>query len=110
MPELALKCIQSWHKFMPDYDYVLWDEDSFDVNSIPYTKEAYEVGRFAFVSDVVRLKALKEEGGIYFDVDFEVYKPFDNGARFIPLKVAAPDKLDVKDIITVISASLNRSI
>lgn len=78
MPESALRCIRSWHQYMPDYTYRLWNEESFDIDSTPYTKEAYEAGKFAFVSDVVRLKALKEFGGIYFDVDFVVYKPFDD--------------------------------
>lgn len=78
MPELALRCIESWHRYMPDYEYKLWNEDNFDVNSLAYTKEAYSAHMYAFVSDVVRLNALKEEGGIYFDVDFEVYKPFDD--------------------------------
>lgn len=77
MPELALKCIESWHKFMPDWKYKLWNEDNFDVNSILYTKESYEAKKYAFVSDFVRLKALYEEGGVYMDVDFEVYKSFD---------------------------------
>ena len=77
LPETALRCIESWHKYMPDWEYVLWNEDSFDVNSYPYTKEAYETKKYAFVSDVARLVALKEQGGVYFDVDFEVYKPFD---------------------------------
>jgi Mannosyltransferase OCH1 and related enzymes len=78
MPELALKCIDSWHKYMPGYEYRLWNEDSFDVNRMPYTSEAYQAHKYAFVSDVVRLKALSEHGGIYFDVDFEVYKSFDD--------------------------------
>ena len=78
MPDLAIRCIGSWHKFMPDWDYVLWNEDNFDVSSYPYTQEAYDAKKFAFVSDVVRLKALKEIGGVYFDVDFEVYKQFDD--------------------------------
>jgi len=77
MPELALKCIESWYRYMPDWNYRLWNEDNFDVNSTAYTKEAYEAQKYAFVSDYVRLKALFEEGGIYLDVDFEVYKPFD---------------------------------
>lgn len=77
MPELALKCIESWHKYMPDWEYRLWNEENFDVNSTPYTKEAYEAGKFAFVSDYVRLKALYEIGGLYMDVDFEVLKSFD---------------------------------
>ena len=78
MPELAQKCIASWHKFMPDWEYKLWNEDNFDVDSTPYVKEAYEAKKFAFVSDYVRLWALECEGGVYLDVDFEVYKPFDD--------------------------------
>lgn len=78
IPQLAKDCIASWHKHMPDWEYKMWSEDNFDVNSVLYTKEAYEAGKYAFVSDFVRLKALAEEGGLYFDVDFEVYKPFDD--------------------------------
>ena len=78
MPELALKCIESWHKYMPDYQYKLWNEDNFDVNSVPYVKEAYEARKFAFVTDYVRLYALYTEGGIYMDTDVEVLKPYDD--------------------------------
>ena len=78
MPKLAKDCIASWRKFMPEWEYKLWNEDSFEVDSVPYTKEAYEARKYAFVSDYVRLWALEREGGLYMDVDFEVYKPFDN--------------------------------
>lgn len=78
MPEMAKNCIASWHKYMPDWEYKLWNEDNFDVNCTPYTKEAYEAKKFAFVSDYVRLWALYNEGGLYFDTDVEVFKPFDN--------------------------------
>ena len=77
MPDYALKCIESWHKYMPDYEFRLWNEDNFNINSFAYTKESYEANKYAFVSDVARLWALKTEGGIYMDVDFEVYKSFD---------------------------------
>lgn len=78
MPELALKCIGSWHRFLPDYEYRLWNEDSFDIQSVPYVKEAYESGKYAFVTDYVRLYALYTEGGIYMDTDVEVIKPYDD--------------------------------
>ena len=81
MPELAKECIASWHKYMPDYEYKLWNEDNFDVNAVPYTKEAYEVRKFAFVSDYVRLWALEREGGIYMDVDFEVNRATVNDVK-----------------------------
>ena len=41
LPSLALKCIASWRKFLPDYEIIEWNEDNFDVNVIPYTAEAY---------------------------------------------------------------------
>jgi mannosyltransferase OCH1-like enzyme len=96
MPELAQKCMASWHKYMPEYEYKLWNEDDFDVNYIPYTKEAYEAKKYAFVSDYVRLLALEKEGGIYLDTDVEVFKAFDNllnykafagfeGSKFVPM-------------------------
>ena len=78
MPELALKCIDSWHKYMPDYTYKLWNEDNFDIQCIPYVKEAYEARKFAFVTDYVRLYALYTEGGIYMDTDVEVLKSYDD--------------------------------
>ena len=78
MPESALRCIDSWHRFMPDYIFRLWNEDSFDIDDWPYAKEAYECGKYAFVSDVARLLALSKEGGLYFDVDFMVLKSFDD--------------------------------
>lgn len=78
MPELALKCIESWHRFMPDYEYRLWNEDRFDIQGVPYVKEAYESGKYAFVTDYVRLFALYTEGGIYMDTDVEVIKPYDD--------------------------------
>lgn len=78
MPELAHKCIESWHKYLPDYEYKLWNEDTFDINSVPYVKEAYEARKFAFVTDYIRLYALSTEGGIYMDTDVEVLKPLDD--------------------------------
>ena len=78
MSEQAKKCMASWHEHMPDFEYKLWNEDNFDVSQNAYAKEAYEARKYAFVSDYVRLWALEREGGIYFDTDVEVFKPFDN--------------------------------
>ena len=80
-PETVRECLASWHRHMPDWQYKLWNEDNYDVNSHPYTKEAYEAGRYAFVSDYVRLWALCHEGGLYMDVDFMVYKTFEDLLR-----------------------------
>ena len=78
MPDLAIKCIESWHKYMPEYEYKLWNEDNFDINKVPYVREAYEAKKYAFVTDYVRLFALFSEGGIYMDTDVEALKSYDD--------------------------------
>lgn len=77
-PELARKCIASWHKFLPDYEIKEWNEDNFDLDLYPYVRQAYDSRKFAFVTDVVRLYALFHEGGIYMDTDVEVIGRFDS--------------------------------
>lgn len=75
LPESAHKCIASWRKFLPDYEIKEWNEDNFDVNIIPYTQQAYEAKKYAFVSDYARFWILYKYGGLYFDTDVEVIKP-----------------------------------
>lgn len=77
LPESALKCIESWKKYLPDYEIIEWNEDNFDVNSIPYTQQAYAAKKYAFVSDYARFKILYEHGGLYFDTDVEVIRPME---------------------------------
>ena len=78
LPELAVKCIASWKKFLPDYEIKEWNEDNFDVNIIPYTAEAYQAKKYAFVSDYARFWILYHYGGLYFDTDVEVIRPMDD--------------------------------
>lgn len=77
MPNSALKCIESWKKFCPDYVIKEWNESNFDINCCDYIREAYESKKWAFVTDYVRLYAMVNEGGIYMDTDVEVLKPLD---------------------------------
>ena len=77
LPKLAEMCIESWKKFCPDYEIVCHNEDNFDIYQNRYAKEAYEAGKWAFVSDYVRLKVLYDEGGIYLDTDVELIRPID---------------------------------
>ena len=77
LPASAMKCIASWRKYLPDYEIKEWNEDNFDVNSIPYTKQAYEAKKYAFVSDSARFWILYYEGGLYFDTDMEIVANMD---------------------------------
>lgn len=108
LPELALKCIESWKKFLPDYEIKEWNEDNYNVHKIPYISEAYDAKKYAFVSDYARFDILYEYGGIYFDTDVEVIKDLSPiieqgafagveraGELNAGLGIASPAKLEV---------------
>ena len=69
LPASVKDCIKSWEKYMPDYSIKCWNEKSFDINSVPWVKEAIQQKMWAFASDYIRLYALYTEGGIYLDTD-----------------------------------------
>lgn len=73
-PDRVLRYIQTWKDKMPDYEIKEWNEDNFDIGFLRFTKEAYALKKYAFVSDVARIYALYTEGGIYFDTDIEAKK------------------------------------
>lgn len=77
LPDKAVKCINSWKKYCPDYEIIEWNEDNFDVRQNGYTEFTYDNRKFAFLSDYARLQIVLKEGGLYFDVDVEIIRPLD---------------------------------
>lgn len=96
------RCIKSWEKTMPDYEIRVWDGDSFDFNSVPFVKQAYDAKKWAFVSDYIRLYALYTEGGVYLDSDVKTFKSFDeflNEDMFIGLELLGPEIIELEAAI-----------
>ena len=78
LPDDAKKCIESWRKFFPEYEIKEWNECNFDVNCCDYVKEAYAAKKWAFVSDYIRMYAIYNQGGIYFDTDVIALKSLND--------------------------------
>ena len=76
-PELVLNCIESWKKYCPDYEIIEWNNDSLSTINNKYVSQAFECKKWAFVSDYLRLYALKKFGGFYFDTDLEITHNID---------------------------------
>lgn len=76
-PENVMNCIKSWKEKMPDWEYIEINESNFNINYNDYVKNAYNNKKWAFVSDVARLWALYNFGGVYMDTDVIVYQPLD---------------------------------
>ncbi len=124
LPKLAQRCIASWKKYCPEFEIKEWNEKNFDINQIPYTKQAYQAGKYAFVSDYARFWILKQYGGVYMDTDVELInslneilmkgpyigceKDFDEGIRLAPgLGMATPANNGFINELTAFYHSLN---
>ena len=80
MGALQKRCIETWEKYLPDYELRLWNEDNLPKQVLEhrYVKEMYRQKKWAFVSDYIRFFILNQEGGIYLDTDTEVLKSFND--------------------------------
>lgn len=76
-PPLIEYCIESWKKYLPDYELKLWNFDSFPREKSIWVQQAVDNKKYAFAADYIRAYALYTEGGIYLDSDVEVLKSFD---------------------------------
>lgn len=76
--ELFYKCFASWKKYMPDYEIIEWNEDNFDIDIVPYVRQAYDKKKWAFASDYARFWILYQYGGVYLDTDVELIKSLDD--------------------------------
>ncbi|MCR5546833.1 MAG: hypothetical protein K6F30_10210 [Lachnospiraceae bacterium] len=78
LPEEYQKCLDSWKKYCPDYEIKIWNQDTYDCGKYGFVKKAIEARKWAFAADVARLDVLYEYGGIYMDLDVEIYRPLDS--------------------------------
>lgn len=78
IPQKYQECMDTWKKVMPEYEWVRWDLDRFDMRSNRWVYEAYQCKKYAFAADYIRLYAVYTMGGIYLDMDVMVLKSFDD--------------------------------
>lgn len=77
-PPLIAKAMTTWKEKLPDYEFVHWDTNKFDLESNIWVKQAFETKKYAFAADYIRLYAVYHYGGIYLDTDVEVLKSFND--------------------------------
>lgn len=82
IPSQLMEYINNWKVVCPDWEIILWNEDSFDVNSHIFTQTAYKHKKYAYVSDYVRAWALYHFGGVYLDTDVEIKLPLDQFLQY----------------------------
>ena len=76
-PDYIKHNIETWKKYAPDFEIVQWNENNWNPNYNTFSKYFYDMNKWGFVSDVVRLDVLERFGGIYLDADVELTQPID---------------------------------
>jgi len=74
LPDIAKKCIVSWKKYCPDYEIILWNEENFDINAVPFTAQVAKSRKWGFIVDYIRAYVVYYYGGIYLDTDVELLR------------------------------------
>ncbi len=78
MPELYQRCLESWKKYAPDYEIMIWNREMYKPDYCLFYEQAVEYRNWAFASDYVRADLLRRYGGIYMDLDVEMLRPIDD--------------------------------
>ncbi|WP_092715145.1 glycosyltransferase family 32 protein [Janthinobacterium sp. OK676] len=94
MSVLHRRCIESWQKYCPEYELMLWNEKNSDIHN-EYCKEAIIQKKWAFVSDWVRFDVLAKYGGIYLDTDLELIRSLDSLLELKGCLMARETSLDL---------------
>lgn len=77
-PDSYKKCVDTWKEKLQGYEIIEWNLNNYDWHKQPFLERAIELKAWAYAADYARLDVLKEFGGIYLDMDVEVFKPFDD--------------------------------
>lgn len=77
IPENLQKCMSTWKRYLPDYEFMLWNFERFPKDKSKWVSDAFNNKKYAFAADYIRLYALYNYGGIYLDMDVEVIKTFN---------------------------------
>lgn len=73
-PDKIKRNIEKWKDLCPDYKVIEWNESNYDISKNLYTKQAYEMKKWGYVPDYIRLDLIYQYGGIYLDTDVEMVR------------------------------------
>ncbi|MGB0851476.1 MAG: glycosyltransferase [Bacteroidia bacterium] len=76
--EEVKSCMDTWSKFLPDFELKIWNEENTTNYHNTYFKQCIREKMYSFASDYIRLCVVRDYGGIYLDTDMHFIKPLPN--------------------------------
>lgn len=104
MPEDVEKQIDAWKKILPEWKFMLWTTENWNVKSYKFSQEMYSKKKWAYVTDVLRLDVLNKYGGVYLDTDMVIKKSL-NG--FLQNKLVLGFQYDNSVLTSLIMSEAN---
>jgi len=100
IPDNLKKCLNTCYVDHLSWKHMFWTDDN--LPEMNMFRDEYNIdNNYARKSDLVRIAALYQYGGVYLDMDIESIKPIDNllkGYSFIVATEAGkPDKKNIKE-------------
>ena len=87
-PEYIKLCINSWKKYLPDYEIIVLNYSNIDewIGKNYYDKVLYKKFTIAQQTQAIRAAVLEQHGGLWFDADIivtnsDIEKLFDNNSE-----------------------------
>ena len=81
IPERFAAFIENWRRLHPEWEIIRWNEENFDCQSNDWVRLALEQRNYPLAADVIRSFVLLNHGGVYLDIDIELFKPLDGLAN-----------------------------
>lgn len=78
LPEKYKPLMESWRKFHPDWEIKLWTNEDVATMELENQDIFDRAVNYGMKSDILRMEILWRYGGLYVDLDFECYQPFDH--------------------------------
>jgi mannosyltransferase OCH1-like enzyme len=86
IPEKSLLFIQKIKDLHPDYEYKIWTDNDLNADNFSNIEFINSTPIYAQKADIMRYEILYKYGGIYLDIDFEIFKslePLLIGSTFV---------------------------
>lgn len=83
-PDYVKQRVHEWQTILPDWKFILWNEDNYDISKYQFSQKMYSAGKLGYAADELRFDVLYQYGGFYLDIDMIIKKKLD---RFLNHKM-----------------------
>ncbi len=74
MPLSLRNNIEKWKFLCPDYEIIEWNESNYNIEKNSYAYQAYNMKKWGYAVDYIKLDLIYQYGGIFLDTDVDMIR------------------------------------